>query len=113
MTTYMQELQEACEADHAERQQKKETVDAERAASWRDTMRPLKDRLADLLSTIPDEVKTTGLSLSTLQVRLRGRTASRAHCGEVAAALRQLGFRRIRLWKQSDTDGFNAVWKSK
>ena len=109
--TYLQELQAEVEADQAERQRKKQTVDAARAASWRDAMRPLKDRLADLLSTIPQEVKTTGLSLSALQVQLRGRTASKAHCGEVATALRQLGYRRVRVWKQTDTDGFNAVWK--
>lgn len=83
-----------------------------RAASWRETHRPLKDRLADLLSTIPDEVKTTGLSLSALQVQLRGRTASKAHCGEVAAALRQLGYRRVRVWKQTTTEGFPAVWRA-
>jgi hypothetical protein len=113
MLTYMQELQAECEAQQAESQRKKETVDAERTASWRDTMRPLKDRLADLLSSIPDNVKTTGLSLSTLQVQLKGRKASKAHCGEVATALRQLGYRRVRVWKQTDTDGFSAVWKAK
>jgi hypothetical protein len=47
---------------------------------------------AGLLFTIPDEVRTAGLSLSGLQVQLRGRTASKAYCGEVVAtALRQLG----------------------
>lgn len=97
MSTYMEDLLAECGAQQAEAQRRKETVDAERAASWRDTMRPLKDRLVDLLSTIPEEVKTTGLSLSTLQVQLKGRKASKAHCGEVATALRQLGYRRIRL----------------
>lgn len=82
----------------------------ERAKSWRDQMRPLKDRLADLLITIPDGVKATGLSLSDLQVQLRGRTASKAHCGEVATALRSLGYRRARVWKQTAGSGFNAKW---
>ncbi len=112
MPTYLQELQSEAEADKAERIRKKQAVDSVRAASWRDTMRPLKDRLADVLSTIPDEVKTTGLSLSALQVQLRGRTASKAHCGEVATALRQLGYRRVRVWKQTDTEGFPSVWKA-
>ena len=75
-------------------------------------MRPLKERLSDLLMTIPEEVKTTGISLTTLQVQLRGRKASKAHCGEVATALRQLGYRRVRLWKQTATEGFPAVWKA-
>ena len=100
-------------AAEAEHQGKKEAVEAARTASWRDTMRPLKDRLADLLSSVPDDVKANGVSLSQLQVQLRGRTASKAHCGEVATALRQLGYRRVRVWKQTDTDGFNAIWRAK
>lgn len=112
MPTYLQELQTEADAAQAESQRKKETTDAARTTSWRDSMRPLKARLADLLTTIPDEVKTTGLSLSDLQVQLRGRKASKAHCGEVATALRQLGYRRVRVWKQTDTDGFNAIWKA-
>lgn len=113
MPTYLQEMEAEIAADQADREQKRQSIDADRAAAWRDTMRPLKDRLADLLSTIPDEVKSTGLSLSALQVQLRGRTASKAHCGEVATALRQLGYRRVRVWKQTDTEGFNAVWRVK
>lgn len=100
-------------AAEAERQKNKEAVESARAASWRDAMRPLRDRLADLLSTIPADVKAKGVSLSQLQVQLRGRKASKAHCGEVATALRQLGYRRVRVWKQTDTDGFNAVWRDK
>jgi hypothetical protein len=76
-------------------------------------MRPLHERLADLLSTIPEDVKSNGLSLSQIQVQLRGRKASKAHCGEVASALRQLGYRRVRVWKQTDSEGFNAVWRAK
>ena len=85
--TYIQELQSEADAVRAESERKKQTADAERAAAWRNTMRPLHERLADLLTTIPDDVKATGLSLSALQVQLRGRTASKAHCGEVATAL--------------------------
>lgn len=113
MTTYMEELEAECQAQHAESKRRKEADDAASAASWRDQMRPLRDRLADLLQTIPDEVKANGVSLSTLQVQLKGRKASKAHCGEVAEALRSLGYRRIRLWKQSDAEGFPAVWKAK
>lgn len=64
------------------------------------------------IDNFPYRAGTTGLSLSDLQVQLRGRKASKAHCGEVATALRQLGYRRVRVWKQTDTDGFNAVWKA-
>ena len=70
MPTYLQELQSDADTAQAESQRKKQAVDAARAASWRDTMRPLKDRLADLLSSIPQDVKSSGLSLSALQVQL-------------------------------------------
>lgn len=113
MPTYLQKVQAQCAAMDAERKQKKQTTDAALAESWRDTLRPLKDRLADLLRTIPDEAKRNGLSLSDLQVQLRGRKASKAHCGEVATALRQHGFHRVRVWKQSDTTGFNAIWSNR
>ena len=113
MPSYIEQLQASAAAAQSEQAQKKQAIDAARASSWRDSMRPLKDRLADLLTTVPDDVKANGLSLSALQVQLRGRKASKAHCGEVATALRQLGYRRVRVWKQTDTDGFNAVWKAK
>lgn len=110
---YLKSVLAYSDAQQAERQRKKQEADTARAASWRDAMRPLKDRLADLLNTIPDDVKANGISLSQLQVQLRGRKASKAHCGEVATALRQLGYRRVRLWRQTDTEGFNAVWRSR
>jgi len=111
MPTYLQQVQAAIEQQKKELTQKKQVVESARVDKWRDQMRPLQERLGDLLKTIPDEVKRTGLSLSDLQVQLRGRKASKAHCGEVAAALRLLGYRRVRVWKQSDDEGFNAKWK--
>ncbi len=86
---------------------------ARTASSWQESHRPLKDRLADLLSTIPQEVKATGLSLTQLQVQLRGRKASKAHPGDIGTALRQLGYRRVRVWKQTDAEGFGAIWRTK
>jgi hypothetical protein len=110
MPTYLEQVKASCEQMNAQREERKRSVDASRAKEWRDQMRPLNNRLADLLATIPDEIKRNGLSLSDLQVQLRGRKASKAHCGEVATALRQLGYRRVRVWKQSDDAGFPATW---
>ena len=108
--TYLQRVKAAGAAQAAQSTQQKQATDTARAASWRDEMRPLPERLADLLKTIPDDVKATGLSLSTLQSQLRGRKATKAHCGEVATALRQLGYQRARVWKQSHEQGFSSKW---
>lgn len=78
---------------------------------WRTENRPLVDRLADLLKTIPDDVQRAGIPLRTLQQRLRGRTPGcTAHHAEIAQALRQLGFYRERRWRAED-NGFRALWK--
>lgn len=112
MPTYLEQVKALCAVKDAEHQTHKQAVDAARATSYRDEMRPLRDRLADLLKTYSPEAKATGLSLSDLQVQLRGRKAAKAHCGEVATALRELGYRRVRVWKQSNHTGFNAQWKA-
>lgn len=112
MPTYLERVKAKFEQEKAERAEEKQSVESARADQWRDQMRPLRERLTDLLTTVPDDVKRNGVSLSELQVQLRGRKASKAHCGEVATALRQLGYRRVRVWKQSDDAGFNAVWKA-
>lgn len=113
MSSYLEKAKASGATLKAERQAKIDPADATRAASWRDNMRPLRDRLADLLSSIPDDVKANGVALSALQVQLRGRTAPKVHPGDLGTALRSLGYRRVRLWKQTDTDGFSAIWRAK
>ena len=113
MSSYLEKAKASGAMQKAERQVKKDVADAAHAASWRDNMRPLRDRLADLLSSIPDDVKANGVALSSLQVQLRGRTAPKVHPGDLGTALRSLGYRRIRLWRQTDSAGFNAVWRTK
>lgn len=78
---------------------------------WRAAHRPLVERLSDLLATIPIETQTEGLSLRELQVRLSGRQRGRtAHAAELGAALRALGFTRVRRWQGAD-EGFRSLWK--
>jgi hypothetical protein len=67
-------------------------------------------RLARLIAAIPMEVQREGLSLLALQAQLRarGRGHSRCHVGELGEALRRLGFRRERRWRNET--GFRALW---
>ena len=60
---------------------------------------PLEDRLTRLLATIPVELQREGLSLASLQASLRGRSRGNCHPGELGTALRRVGFRRERRWK--------------
>jgi hypothetical protein len=75
----------------------------ERAATQaaRERLTPLQERLARLLATIPIEIKREGLSLASLQASLRGRWRGNCHPGELGTALRKLGFKRERPFKQS------------
>jgi len=77
---------------------------------WREANRSLRDRLSDLLKTIPPEVQRAGLHLRDLQARLKGRKGKMCDHAELGAALRSLGFRRTRQWDRPD-QGFLAVWK--
>lgn len=109
---YLEELQAECEADQAERQRQKQTSAVESVAAYRDQMSPLIDRLRTLLDSIPREILQHGVSLPDLQARLRGRTAQKAHVAELGAALRSLGYARVRLWRQRAAAPFSAVWKA-
>jgi hypothetical protein len=82
------------------------------AQAARERLKPLDERLARLLATIPVEVQQEGLSLTALQVQLRarGRGHNRCHPGELGAAMRRLGFERRRNWRGGE-DGFRAVWR--
>ena len=65
---------------------------------------PLEDRLA----TVPVELQREGLSLVSLQASLRGRWRGNAHPGDLGAALRRLGFKRRRQWR--DGASYRALW---
>ena len=70
---------------------------------------PLHARLQKVLDTISLKTQANGLSLLELQVRMKGRKGGMPHVGELAAALRKLGWIRRRQWSNSE-DGFRAKW---
>lgn len=75
----------------------------------REPLLPLEARLQRLLDELPDDVKQAGIPIAALAERLRGRAHGQAHRGELGAALRALGWRRVRCWRQEE-DGFRAYW---
>jgi hypothetical protein len=78
-------------------------------ADWRDRLKPLEERLAKLLSTIPVEIKREGLSLPAIQTMLAGKWRGKCHPGELGQALRKLGYVRSRHWSET-SGGFTALW---
>ena len=70
---------------------------------------PLHARLQKVLDTISLKTQANGLSLLELQVRMKGRKGGMPHVGELASALRKLGWIRRRQWSNSE-DGFRAKW---
>ena len=73
------------------------------------TLAPLHMRLQKKVDAIPTTMQQKGLSLLEIQVRMKGRKGGMPHVGELAAALRKLGWIRRRQWSDSE-DGFRAKW---
>jgi len=73
------------------------------------TLAPLHARLQKKLDAIPSTTQRQGLSLLELQIRMKGRKGGMPHVGELAAALRKLGWKRRRQWSDGE-DGFRAKW---
>ena len=106
---WMSQLIAETEARRAKEQAIREERASAEAKAARERLTPLDARLARLLAAIPVEVQREGLSLSSLQVSLRGRSRGNCHPGELGTALRRLGFERRRNWRGAD--GFRAVWR--
>lgn len=105
MSAYIAQLNAAIAVEQAQREER-ELANTKAA---RERLTPLDERLARLLATIPVEVQREGISLSSLQVSLRGRWRGSCHPGELGTALRKLGFKRERRWHGAA--GFQAVWR--
>jgi hypothetical protein len=86
----------------------KELKRAADLAAYQERMRPLSERLKDLLAKMPNEIKNAGLPIAALQERLKGRFKGNANITELAKALRALGYVRHRQW--SNSEGFCARW---
>ena len=105
MSAYIKALNGAVAAEHDQ----KTDHQTEAAHAARARLTPLEDRLARLLATIPVDAQHEGLSLPALQAALRGRWRGSCHPGELGAALRKLGFSRVRRW--STDASFSTIWR--
>lgn len=78
-------------------------------ADFSEAAAPLVDRVRPLIAKIPPEALAGGVPLEWFRARLRGKYSRHALAGDVADALRQLGWRRRRGWQASE-EGFRAKW---
>jgi len=105
VSTYLEHVKShdsACKATQAEQK-------ASETAKWHERLTPLEERLAKLLSTMPSEIKSQGLSLTALRSMLAGKWRGKCHPGELGIALRRLGFKRRRNWSDG-SQSFSALW---
>jgi len=71
---------------------------------------PLTDRIKRLVASLPEPERNMPKTMEFFQARLRGRKKGKtAHVGEIAAALRKLGYVRKRAWSNPN-NGFCAFW---
>ncbi len=105
MGTYIEHVQSISAAHQAAAAESR----AAEVQVWRERMTPLEARVSKLLSTIPEEVRDQGLSLTTLRSMLSGKWRGKCHPGELGQALRKLGYQRRRNWSKA-TSSFSALW---
>jgi len=109
MASYLETIRARCD-ELTEAQTKSASIaDAQATAQWTERLTPLEDRLAKLLATIPNEIKSQGLSLSALRTMLAGKWRGKCHPGELGIALRRLGYERRRNWSDA-SQSFCALW---
>lgn len=98
----MRALREKFKADYAEHR-------ATQLAEQTEANRPLVDRVADAIAKMPPEEVEAGLKLDEIAAQIKGKYSGHAQPKAVGAALRQLGYVRVRSWKKSE-EGFRSTW---
>jgi hypothetical protein len=83
MHYWMSQLEAAAKANRDKRQAGRDDKARAEAEAARVRLTPLDARLTRLLATIPVEVQREGLSLSSLQASLRGRSRGNCHPGDL------------------------------
>ena len=85
---------------------------AEQAARIAENKRPLVERVAEILAKIPPEQIAAGIRLEDVAAQITGKHVGRGQPGAVGEALRQLGYVRVREWRNSE-QGFRSTWHRK
>lgn len=85
---------------------------AEQAARIAENKRPLVERIAEILAKMPPEQIAAGIRLEDVAAQITGKHVGRGQPGAVGEALRQLGYVRVREWRNSE-QGFRSTWHRK
>jgi uncharacterized protein YecE (DUF72 family) len=111
ITTYIHDLTKTYVESTTRAESNEDRRQQEEAAHFAERATPLTDRLKRIISAMPETERNKPRSLEFFAERLRGRQRLTPHRGELAAALRALGWTRQRRWHQSE-NGFKAYWQS-
>lgn len=85
---------------------------AEQAARIAENKRPFVERVAEILAKMPPEQIAAGIRLEDVAAQITGKHVGRGQPGAVGEALRQLGYVRVREWRNSE-QGFRSTWHRK
>lgn len=109
LTTYIRDLVEAT-AESASRDQSDEARrQQEEAAKYAERATPLTTRVKRVIAAMPESERNKPRPLEFWAERLSGRQSLTPHRGELAAALRSLGWTRQRCWNRP-SEGYPALW---
>lgn len=77
-----------------------------------DLNRPMVVRVREAIAAMSLEEVEAGIRLEALATMLPGKYKGHAQPKEVGAALRELGYVRVRSWRKSE-EGFRSTWHRK
>lgn len=109
MTAYLRDLAESSAASAARGQADEARRQREEAEQFAQRTMSLPDRLKRIIANLPETERDAPRPLEFFAERLRGRQRLTPHRGELAGALRSLGWTRRRCWRESE-GGFRAYW---
>lgn len=109
ITAYLRDLAESSAAAEERARSDEARMRQEEAEQVAQRGMPLHDRLKRLIAAMPETERTKPRPLEFFAERLRGRQRLTPHRGELASALRALGWTRKRCWHESE-DGFRSYW---
>ncbi|MBW8365808.1 MAG: hypothetical protein K0M39_14765 [Rhizobium sp.] len=109
LAAYIRDLVKASAESTARAQSDESRRQQEEAAKYAERATPLTDRIKRVIAAMPESERNTPRPLEFWAVRLSGRQSLTPHRGELAAALRTLGYSRRRNWRRP-SEGYPALW---
>lgn len=109
VTAYLRDLIESSAAAEARASSEAAQLRQEEAEQFAQRAMSLPDRLKRLIAAMPATEREQPRPLEFFAERLRGRQRMTPHRGELAGALRALGWTRKRCWHESD-GGFRSYF---